>query len=338
MFGKGADPMTRTEPGEGGSGGREARPARASLRQATVLALALLLTAVFTAAGPAQPSVEAAAASRIIAPVFSDILDHGGEFEMAALAALGVFEGDAGLGGPVRPGDAITRAEFCKVIVAAMGKAGIAASLAGMIPDYEDGESIPAWAWGYVNTARMMGVVKADPYGDGTFRPGGTVSYAEAVTMVVRAVPGHADRVEDGPWPLNYISYAIRSGFAGRVDLSSPSEPCPRSDMAIMLYQAMQIDKLDPFGAPVRGTAVLAGRVLDGALLDCAVGPSMNIVVIDLDRSGTADSQEHFNLAPRVCLAKAVSLEALRLQTVRLIIGTGETAGKVVFVGAVYGP
>jgi len=295
----------------------------------TVLSLTLVLAA---AAVSGELAATAAGGTRVISPVFSDIAGVDGEFELSALGALGVFTGDAGLGGPVRPADPITRAEFCKVIVSAMGKTGIAASLRAMTPDYTDGESIPTWAWGYVNTARMMGVVDADPYGDGTFRPHGLVSRAEALTMLVRAVPGHRDRVEEGPWPFNYISYALANGFVGRVDLSSPHEPCSRSGMAVMLFNTQQVGKLDPFGAEVPASAVLSGRILKGRLLEYALEDSLNYVTLDLNGNGQTDGNELLTLGSTLCLAGR-SLESLRTLEVTAITGTGEDEGEVIFIG-----
>jgi len=305
---------------------RPTRPSWATLL--TLLSLTLLLTAA-TATG--KPTATAAGGSRVISPVFSDIAGVDGEFELSALGALGVFAGDAGLGGPVRPSDPISRAEFCKVIVAAMGKTGIAASLRAMTPDYTDGEAIPTWAWGYVNTARMMGVVDADPYGDGTFRPDALVSRAEAVTMLVRAVPGHRERVDEGQWPFNYISYALANGFVGRVDLSSPHEPCSRSSMAVMLFNTQQVSRLDPFGDEVPDSAVLSGRILKGRLLEYALEDSLNYVTLDLNGNGQTDAEELFNLGSTLCLAGR-SLESLRTLEVTAITGTGEDEGEVIFI------
>ena len=129
-----------------------------------------------------------AATSTVRAPVFSDIAGKAGEWELAALGALGVFTGDTGLGGTVRPADPITRAEFCKVVVTAMGKGSLAAGLTGLVPSFTDAASIQAWAVGYVNAAAMMGIIHG--YSDGSFGPNKSVTSAEAITMLVRAVPG----------------------------------------------------------------------------------------------------------------------------------------------------
>ncbi len=43
----------------------------------------------------------------------------------------------------MKPGDPMTRAQFCKVLVAAMGRGSTAAGLAGLQPTFTDGASIP---------------------------------------------------------------------------------------------------------------------------------------------------------------------------------------------------
>jgi len=297
--------------------------------------LSLVAAVLTVAAALAYPSGPAfTAGSRVLAPVFSDIQGSAGEFELSALGALGVFSGDSGLGGPVRPRDPITRDEFCKVVVEATGKTGIAASLASLRPLYTDADKIPPWAWGYVNAALMMGVVDANPYGDGAFRPDSLVTYAEGVTMVVRGVPSHDAWVPEGQWPSNYLAYAGAHGFLAGVDMSSPNAPCSRGDMAALLLASMRVNRRDPFGAETPDSAVLKGRVFSAVLLDYSVGESVNIMVLDYNGDGLADVEEYLNLAPRVGLGLASSLEGLKGHRVTAMTGVGETADLVVFVGA----
>lgn len=189
-------------------------------------------------------------------PAFSDIAGHEAEGDLTLLAALGVMTGDEGLGGPVRPDDPITRAEFCKLVVLAFGRGSMAEALMGLRPDFVD--EIPAWAWGYVNVASYMGVVNG--YEDGTFRPSGNLSYAEALTMLVRAVPQHNLQVEAGVWPYNYLFYGVDAGFNGDVDVSFAALPCSRGDMARLLAATLQVHEVSATGAPVADSAILTDR------------------------------------------------------------------------------
>jgi hypothetical protein len=183
----------------------------------------------------------------VIAPVpFTDIAGHAAEAELTLMASLGIFTG-SGLGGTVNPNGSITRAEFCKVIVLATGKGSTAAGLAGLKPTFTD--AVPAWAWGYVNTAFFMGVIAGYP--DGSFKADNPVTYQEAITMLVKAIPQHKLQVPAGIWPYNYIFYAVDKNFTGAVDVGAATAPCTRGDMARMLFATMtNVVPIDADGAP----------------------------------------------------------------------------------------
>jgi len=115
--------------------------------------------------------------------------------------------------GTFKPTGNITRAEFCAVVVRALGLESAAASTAGLTTKFNDVKSAD-WFAGYVNVAVNKGVVKGYP--DGSFKPNANVSNAEAITMVVRALNREADAT--GEWPVGHISVAaslniISSGF-----------------------------------------------------------------------------------------------------------------------------
>jgi hypothetical protein len=161
-------------------------------------------------------------------PAFSDIAGHKAEAEVTLMAALGIMNGDTGIGGKVRPNDGITRAEFAKMIVGGLGKTSTATGLMGLKPSFKD--EIPTWAWGWVNAAFFMGLMKGDD--KGVFHPADNINYAEAVTVLVRAVRGHEAQLPAGLWPYNYLFYAVDEGFTGPVDLGFPRLPAPRGDVA----------------------------------------------------------------------------------------------------------
>jgi hypothetical protein len=191
---------------------------------------------------------------------FSDIAGHEAECALTLLGSLGIYTGDSGLGGLAKPDDPITRAQFCKVVVTAMGRATTAAGLAGLQPTFTDGATIPTWAWGYVNVAVYMGIING--YADGSFGPNNPVTYAEAVTMLIRAVPGHLAQVTPGIWPYNFLFYGVDEGFTGDacfgiVDVGFANLPASRGDIALMLVATMLKEKLDADGDPLVGTARL---------------------------------------------------------------------------------
>ncbi len=284
----------------------------------------LLTMLVVTMVAALGATALAATQMEVKSPVFSDIAGKDGEWELAALGALGIFSGDSGVGGTVRPDDSITRAEFCKVVITALGKGSIAAGLAGLTPTFTDGASIPTWAWGYVNAASMMGIING--YADGTFGASKAVSYAEAVTMLVRSVPGHAAQVPASTWPYNFIWYGLDNEFVGDADISFPNLPCTRGNMAIMVYATMQVNPLNADGDPYSPSKeVLAGRTLDGILN----GYSLTNKSVDIGSTAGAAC------ADTIYLGAAPNLESLKHLNVRAIYNTKKD--KILFVGPTKG-
>jgi len=151
--------------------------------------------------------------------------------------------------------------------------------------------------------------------------------------MVVRAVLGHNAQVPAGIWPYNYLWYALDNDFTGGADLSFPTLPCPRGDMAMMVYATMQVDQLKADGDVVDGSSVLYERLFtDDTLLDYTVGTTTNTVDFD-------DYDTGVPLAAKVVLAKALSLEGLRNLPVDFIFDKSHhlSTAKVIFIGATGG-
>lgn len=263
-----------------------------------------------------------AATGDIVGAAFSDVAGHEAENELSVLGALGIFSGEQGLGGPVKPDDPLTRAQFCKVVVVATGRGNMAQSLGGLRPDFAD--EVPQWAWGYVNTAVYMGVING--YEDGTFRGDNPVTYAEAVTMLVRAVPGHVAQVGEGVWPYNYIFYGVDNGFAGEVDVSFAGLPCSRGDMARLLFATMQVAKLDAEGKPVADSALLAGRLFTGIFKGYSSGTNQATVA-------TASGNQALTCADPTYVVGAEGYAALLGLDVMAVLDRAGSGGKCVFVG-----
>jgi hypothetical protein len=218
-----------------------------------VLALSLALGLAATTGGGLAL---AATGDLSPAPAFSDIAGHPGEADLTALGSLGVFTGAQGLGGPVAPNDAITRAQYCKVVVVAKGLTTLAQGLAGVKPQFTDANDIQSWAWGYVNAAVQAGIIGGYP--DGSFKPNNPVKYSEALKMLVCAITGHKAKVDPAlTWPSNYVFYGVAGGFAGDVTIADPGASCPRGDMARMLLATMKVIPLDPGGLPDPDGAIL---------------------------------------------------------------------------------
>jgi hypothetical protein len=82
--------------------------------------------------------------------------------------------------------------------------------------------------------ASGIGLVQGYP--DGTFKPDATVSFDEAVTMILRAL-GYTDASLRGAWPTNYKIKAIDLGLYD--DTSQQTGGADRGNVAIMLFNAL---------------------------------------------------------------------------------------------------
>lgn len=159
----------------------------------------------------------------------SDVVGTDSEEAVTVLTELGVVTGYAD--GTYKPEGIVTRAEMATLLVKALGLADYVTATASS--SFTDMAGY-GWAQGYIAYAQSLGLVKG--YGDGTFKPGATVSYDEAATMIVRAL-GYTDVSLPGTWPANYVVKAkaldilkgIQAGPAG----------ANRGDIAQMLYAAL---------------------------------------------------------------------------------------------------
>jgi len=131
---------------------------------------------------------------------------EGFEFEASVLklADLGVIKGYDD--GTFKPESLVTRAEFATMIVRMLGLESAADSLKGQPVDFSDVDP-SHWAVGYINVAYMMGIVQG--YEDGTFRPAGNITYAEAIKMVLAAMGYSADGFPVHIWPASWIAKAV---------------------------------------------------------------------------------------------------------------------------------
>jgi len=166
---------------------------------------------------------------------FDDVVDTDYAGSVEALVELGVIDGlPDGTFGPQKE---VTRAQLAKMLVICLGLGDSAESLAGktVFTDVTDSH----WASGYINAAVQSKVIAGYP--DGTFKPEKNVSYAEAVTMVIRAL-GYGNVVEkEGTWPTSYMLKAIELKLLDdMVNSPKSSEAATRGNTAILLWNMLR--------------------------------------------------------------------------------------------------
>jgi hypothetical protein len=170
------------------------------------------------------------------------------------LAAFGIIDGMDD--GQYHPELEVTREQFAKVLVDALGLGSAAAAAQGgtQFADVEAGR----WSAGYVNVAVGQGILKGYP--DGTFKPANKVTYAEAVTMLVRAL-GYQDAFLPGSWPGNYVAKAAEEGITKDV-VFAPTGVADRGSMAVMVDNTLDADvvKIEEYGT-LTGTEITYRKV-----------------------------------------------------------------------------
>lgn len=118
------------------------------------------------------------------------------------LSALKVLEGYED--GTFQPDKLVNRAEFSKMVIAALGRAELAQAEAskGTDTQFTDVKG-DHWASGYITSAVASGIING--MGDGTFAPDSNITYAQAMKMLVCAAGYEQWSVDQGGWPTGYM-------------------------------------------------------------------------------------------------------------------------------------
>lgn len=180
--------------------------------------LTMLITVVFSAA--------------VSAETFSDIEDSKYRDSIITLSKLKVIDGYED--GTFKPEGTITRAEFTKMLVCAMG--------------YEDRQyfgnpqfgDIDMWAKNYITTAYGLGIV--DGMDDYVFAPNDPVTYVQAQKMMVCAL-GYVDNaIAAGGWPDGYIQLAGSLKLKNDISGVANDSPAPRGVIAQLMFNSLNVE------------------------------------------------------------------------------------------------
>ena len=193
--------------------------------------------------------------------VFSDISDSKTAQTAAVLDALGIMQGVGG--SSFAPSKALTRAQFCKLAVTAMGVTDVSPYASYTIfPDVKHSH----WAAPYINAAVRHPELKEKAiirgYADGRFGPDKIVSYGEVCTMLLRMLGYKEEDV--GPfWPADYIAQAQAIGLTDGVKITDAHAAVKRGDAAVLLLNALNTDKKGEEGS------TLLDKVASATVKDC---------------------------------------------------------------------
>ncbi len=158
------------------------------------------------------------------------------------LKALGIMVGDKDTL-EFREGEPIRRSEFAKVAVHALGLEDVAAanSLATNFPDVVENH----WASGYINVATNQSIIIGDTAGN--FRPDDNITYAEAMTILVRMLGYDPAANSRGGFPTGYIVVGTENGIGSKVSGTS-SVAVDRATVAQMTFNSLTVNLMEQTG------------------------------------------------------------------------------------------
>ncbi len=144
----------------------------------------------------------------------TDIAHHPHKDAILKLNYAGVLKGYTD--GTFKPDREVTRAEFAKIAVLAMGYTEQQAQLLQGETIFKD---LPAnhWATGYINLAVSQGIIKGYP--DGTFKPNNHVNVAETLTVYVQGLKINVSPSRSGQWYHPYLLEANKAGIYDSKDV-----------------------------------------------------------------------------------------------------------------------
>lgn len=148
-----------------------------------------------------------------------------------ALTTYGIVSGFAGY---YNPGDYVTRAEFAKMVTIAAGLEDDVYSNAAK--RRFDDVPLSYWGNGYINTSAENNLIVGYP--NGLFMPEKKITFAEAVTVLLRAMNYTSNDLGDN-WPYAYMVKAKGLGITDGMNMGDNSF-ITRGDLAVVINRALQ--------------------------------------------------------------------------------------------------
>lgn len=196
----------------------------------TIAAVALLATS--------------ASAFAVTFPDVDESASYAGAVDL--LTAIGVVNGDDN--GKFNPDNTVTRAEFAKMVVEALGQ-GDAASKSSYTR-FADAQG--HWAAGYIEAGVAAEFING--YDENTFGPDDTVTYAQAVKMLVGAAGYESWAQQAGGWTAGYMSYGSSLGITTGVTGVTNDTALTRAQCAVLIANAVKAPLLVTDGYSFVGT------------------------------------------------------------------------------------
>lgn len=186
--------------------------------------------------------------------VFQDTVDHWAKNYIEQLYRWGDVKGKAK--GVFAPDDPLSRAEFTKIALNAMGE---------KVDPTEELEDAPfpdvpvdSWSAPYIKKAKDLGLIKGDP--TGYFKPDDPINRVDAIKILMQAfhfvltsVGQRTDKFQDVPtweWYFPPLNFALQNHLIDGLrssngtinyDFFGPDQPIKRGEMAKLTVKAIQL-------------------------------------------------------------------------------------------------
>ncbi len=198
---------------------------------------------------------------------FSDV-QTGDYFydEAQTLSALGIVSGDTA--GTLRPYAPLSRAEFAKLAAGMQNKLDEARAQKGA-SRFLDVDNTH-WAVPYINYVAKTGIIVGYP--DGTYHADEEITYAQAITVVLRVL-GYDETAVEGFWPDSYVNKAAHLKLTEDMTFD-PYASITRADAFVMIARALETEMYNAkttlaasFGYSIlENVVVLSTHLTDDAL------------------------------------------------------------------------
>ncbi|MBQ6795788.1 MAG: S-layer homology domain-containing protein [Clostridia bacterium] len=181
-------------------------------------------------------------------PVLSDVDATTAEGKAVnKLVSRGIINGYED--GTFRPGNSISRAEFCVVMVKFQAQQDYINPDA--LTGFEDLDTDENYAWArpYVAKAVELGIING--FEDKTFRAADPVTYEQAIKMLVCALgyekEGKMPTIA-GDWSSGYVAKAMSLRVTSGTSITNKTRPCTRGTVAILVANALDAERNDDTG------------------------------------------------------------------------------------------
>lgn len=205
---------------------------------------------------------------------FTDVRDSATALNADVLRLMGVVSGSGG--NTFNPGGQLTRAEFCVMAVQVLGR-GSEVPRHTTRTIFTDVTS-SHWARGYINLASSITIGGGDNeagsrlisgVGTGQFKPDNLITYAQAVTILIRML-GYSDTDVGAVWPAGYLNLAASLGLSDGVSGLGASSPITRAQTAQLFVNLLRSETksgskfYETLGKVQEDVTLVAVNVTDG--------------------------------------------------------------------------